>query len=360
MKRLAALGLLGSLLACNGSVDDLAVTSEVAGGGANASAAPGSAGSEASGSESADRSAVSDAAGDEATMPAVHFVITGDDGAAWPVGGDGGFLAYGRLAIERFLHDGAGKRMAVGLTLHPRWPERRACATDADCGSTQCSNSVPKLAPSTCCDDDVGCHPCAAETGLGVGVCPGTMQVCTGGADPDEIIAGRVMATCDACDLTPRCMASPFCAREEYGRPDVALAPAARSGAAVVTALRAFAPGGGGAMEGAYVAATSHASRYASSHPRAPVAIVVIDAGDYASTPCYSPASRLAETAASVFGEDHVRTFTITLGDDFALGGVATAGGGFSQKLGRYTQSPLADRLDAALARVAVALEGPR
>ncbi|MBS2017842.1 MAG: hypothetical protein JST00_33500 [Deltaproteobacteria bacterium] len=250
--------------------------------------------------------------------------------------------------------------MAVGLTLHPRWPERRACDTDADCGSTQCSNSVTKFVPSRCCDDDGGCHPCTSETGYGVGVCPGTMQVCTGGANPDEGIAGRVMATCDACDLTPRCMTSPFCARDEYTAPDVALAPAARGGSAVITALRAFAPGGGAAMEGAYTAATRHATSYANSHPRAPVALVVIDAGDYTSTPCYSASSTLTDAAATVYGEARVRTFVVTLGGSYVLRGMATSGGGVAQELGRYSQTPLADRLDAALAKIATALEGPR
>ncbi|MBS2017843.1 MAG: hypothetical protein JST00_33505 [Deltaproteobacteria bacterium] len=115
MKRLAALLLLGSTLACNGSVDDLAVTAEVDGGGANASAAPGSTSGDEAQAEATDHgegSVGADAAGDEATMPAVHFVITGDDGAAWPLGGDG---ASSRTAASR-SNDSSARAPANG------WP----------------------------------------------------------------------------------------------------------------------------------------------------------------------------------------------------------------------------------------------
>ncbi|MBS2017844.1 MAG: hypothetical protein JST00_33510 [Deltaproteobacteria bacterium] len=297
----------------------------------------------------------SDSASDEATMPAIHFVIGGGDSETSRLGGYGGLFAYTRLAIERFIQQGAGRRMAVGLTVHPRWPLRHACSTDAYCGQEQCSINVQKYARTVCCDEQTGCHECGTPAGSGVGLCPGTTQLCTGRSPSEELIAGRESTTCADCDFTPFCMVSPLCLRGDYARPDVSLAPAARTGAAVIASLRAFVPGGGVALEGAYKAASSHAVRYAAAHPNAPVAIVVIDAGGYSRTPCFSPTSRLEDAAAAAFGgEGHVRTFTIQLGYGSRM---AALGGGFEVTLGRYSQVPLSERLDAALAKVAAAVE---
>lgn len=245
--------------------------------------------------------------------------------------------------------------MAVGLTLHPRWPVRHACTTDAHCAPAQCSVSVKRYERTVCCDEMTGCHECATPAGSGVGLCPGTTQLCTGRSASEEFIAGRESTTCAGCDFTPFCVVSPLCLRDDYARPDVKLAPATRNGDAVLASLRAFVPGGGAALEGAYKAASSHAVRYAAEHPKAPVALVVIDSGEYSSTPCTSPGSRLEDAAAAAFGgAGHVRTFTIELGHGSRM---ATFGGGLAVSLGRYSPVPLADRLDAALAKVAAAIE---